>query len=94
MGPRGASHGSQRAPTDADVPRPTKRVCAGERLPVRLPQTMADLLDFPDTEEVTGSIPVPPTAGSWTFSNSYPIIMGASYCPCLPPLWICLPITG
>jgi len=38
----GANYGTQRPPTPPGLSRPLQGVCAGERLPIRLPQTTPD----------------------------------------------------
>jgi hypothetical protein len=57
----GARNGSQRVQPPSDVARPDQILLAGQRLVVRLSPTVADTLEFPDTEEVTGSNLVRPT---------------------------------
>ena len=57
----GARNGSQRVQPPSDVARSNQILLAGQGLPVRLSPTVTDILDFPDTEEVTGSNPVRPT---------------------------------
>jgi hypothetical protein len=57
----GARNGSQRVQPPSDTARPDQILLAGHGLPVRLSPTVADTLEFPDTEEVTGSNPVRPT---------------------------------
>ena len=57
----GATNGSQRVQPPSDVARPDQILLAGQRLVVRLSPTVTYTLEFPDTEEVTGSNPVRPT---------------------------------
>jgi hypothetical protein len=57
----GAKNGSQRVQPSSDPARRSQILLAGQRLPVRLSPTVTDTMEFPDTEEVTGSNPVRPT---------------------------------
>jgi hypothetical protein len=59
-----ARNESQLNQPPSDSARRSQNVPAGQELPVRLSPTVTDCrnaLDFPDTEEVTGSNPVRPT---------------------------------
>ena len=57
----GARNGSQRVQPSPDRARRSQNLLAGEGLSTRLSPTVTDTLEFPDTEEVTGSNPVRPT---------------------------------
>jgi hypothetical protein len=68
----GARNGSQRVQPPSDPAQRSQNVLAGVGLPTRLSATVTDTLEFPDTEEVTGSStahyfrkPVPPWEPKW-----------------------------
>jgi hypothetical protein len=56
----GARNGSPRAQTPADSPRPTRILCAGERLPVRLCPTVSDSRNLHGMQKVRVRIPLAP----------------------------------